>query len=72
MAERQNAPCLICSRSLVLCDTAREPRQVRKEAAVSGQPYVPQINLCRLQTRHGDFFRRDPWLMSPCIANGVR
>ena len=34
---------------------AREPRQVRKEAAVSGQPHVPQGSLRRLQVRHGGF-----------------
>ena len=28
-----------------LCDVAREPCQVRKEAAISGKPHVLQVNL---------------------------
>jgi len=32
-------------------EPAREPRQVRKEAAVSGRRFVPQASLIRAKTR---------------------
>jgi hypothetical protein len=44
---------------------AREPRQVRKEAAVSGRDWVPQASLIRAKARDRD---RDDAIDGGCTA----